>query len=667
MGKQKDGKNNEEKETNLLLNRRSLLECGAALVVSSAVVARANGAPVENALDAKPGEAGRDTGPIENSSYSLHSDTDSSSRVPDFPRSMPLESGPHFDPHATEDYIKSLVEKFLAQVSTRNTEDLVRSFVHDDVLVSTSRHEFFSNIPAATNADGIYRFLGEEFIPDYPTRYVVLENSAYNPLDPAGLSPGDASGALLWPDVMVSAAIVSRWTERIASTPVVAGAGVDNSVIPLTAIYRLTLIWVRQHPVPEDPLGPLVYKIAHLHLSPWKGKFAATLNYQKPDAVEARPYLPQVTHRPEKRPTLPDGSVHYPTPLNSPKPGGSPVHHWPSETFIRDAIALHFGRAKSSIWWIFDGWEVDVEGWGTKNNPANPVHMLGESANFVETAEHYNGLFSAFAPEFTLVSDNAIVAGPFLIQSYHATARVVVDKTKSPGFGEKQIIFHGHTIYKVEKSGKISWRWSNHYNEIWSSQFQHWMKEHRNSVIRDWFPDPFFLIEDSNLLPVVSERDPASVSELYIRDMMFRFFSEMSRGSRSRSVDQRVTEIKEFIQRYFGGGAFDAFYVYPQRKVIDPSDPLDPGLDLLRVDGLYSELSLIGKLLNNLLRYEESYTVMDEIVVCGNYAGVKYHQSFKAEHGASTWKLIRGQAIFEFCNDGSGLIRRAWDNPDESV
>jgi len=29
--------------------------------------------------------------------------------------------------------------------------------------------------------------------------------------------------------------------------------------------------------------------------------------------------------------------------------------------------------------------------------------------------------------------------------------------------------------------------------------------------------------------------------------------------------------------------------------------------------------------------------------------------------------LIRGQAIFEFWNDGSGLIRRAWDNPDESV
>ena len=667
MGKPKDGEYNEENKTNLLLNRRSLLAGGAALVVSSAVVARGTGVPPENVLDAKPGDPARDTSLIENPSDIRLSDAGSAARVPDVLRSMPLEPGAHVDPHATEDYIKNLVEKFLAQVSTRNTEDLVRSFVHNDVLVSTSRHDFFSNVPAITNSDGIYRFLGEEFVPDYPTRYVVLENSAYNPIDPAGLSPGDPSVALQWPDVMVSAAIVSRWTERIASTPVAAGTGADNSVIPLTGIYRLTLIWVRQHPLPEDPLGPLVYKIAHLHLSPWKGKFAATLNYQKPDAVKARPYLPQVTHRPQQRPTLPDGSAHYPTPLNSPKPGGSPVHHWPSETFIRDAIALHFGRAQTSLWWIFDGWEVDVEGWGTKSNPANPVHMLGESANFVDTARHYSGLFSAFAPEFTLVSDNAIVAGPFLIQSYHAAARVVVDKTASPGFGEKQIIFHGQTIYKVDKSGKISWRWSNHYNEIWSSQFQHWIKEHRNSVIRDWFPDPFFLIEDSNILPVVSERDPAAVSELYIRDMMFRFFSEMSRGSRSRPFDQRVTEIKEFIQQYFRGGAFDAFYVYPQKKLIDPSDPLDPRRDMVRVESLYNELSLIGKLLNNLLHYEDSYTVMDEIVVCGNYAGVKYHQSFKADHGASTWRMIRGQAIFEFWNDGSGLIRRAWDNPDESA
>ena len=665
MGKDKDKKDNEKTQQNLRLKRRTLLAGGAALVVSSAVVARGTGVPPESVLDAKPGDAARDTSLIENPSDIRLSDAGSAARVPDVLRSMPLEPGPHFDPHATEDYIKNLVEKFLAQVSTRNTEDLVRSFVHNDVLVSTSRHDFFSNVPAITNSDGIYRFLGEEFIPDYPTRYVVLENSAYNPIDPAGLSPGDPSVALQWPDVMVSAAIVSRWTDRIASTPVAAGTGADNSVIPLTGIYRLTLIWVRQHPLPEDPLGPLVYKIAHLHLSPWKGKFAATLNYHTPDAVKARPYLPQVTHRPQQRPTLPDGSVHYPTPLNSPKPGGSPVHHWPSDTFIRDAIALHFGRAQTSLWWIFDGWEVDVEGWGTKSNPANPVHMLGESANFVDTARHYSGLFSSFAPEFSLVSDNAIVAGPFLIQSYHAAARVVIDKTASPGFGEKQIIFHGQTIYKVDKSGKISWRWSNHYNEIWSSQFQHWIKEHRNSVIRDWFPDPFFLIEDPNLLPVVSERDPAAVSELYIRDMMFRFFSEMSRGSRSRSVDQRVTEIKEFIQQYFRGGAFDAFYVYPQKKVIDPSDPLDPRRDLVRVDSLYNEKSLIGRVLNNLSRYEDSYTVMDDIVVCGNYAGVKYHQSFKADNGASTWRLIRGQAVFEFWNDGSGLIKRAWDNPDE--
>ena len=667
MGKKKDRSDEGNEQANLRLNRRSLLAGGAALAISSSAVARVSSASVKNFLNADLGETARDTGLTVNLVDSPHSGAVPAAVMPEVRRSLSLESGSHVDPHATEDYIKSLVEKFLAQVSTRNTEDIVRSFVHDDVLVSTSRHDFFSNVPATTHADGIYRFLGEEFIPDYPTRYVVIENSAYNPIEPAGLAPAVPSVALQWPDVMVSAAIVSRWTERIASTPVAAGTGAEDSVVPLTGIYRLSLIWVRQHPVPEDPLGPLIYKIAHLHLSPWKGEFAATINYQKPDAVKARPYLPQVTHRPQQRPTLPDGSVNYPTPLNSPKPGGSPVHHWPSETFIRDAIALHFGRAQTSLWWIFDGWEPDVEGWGTKSNPENPVHMLGESANFVDTARHYSGLFSSFAPEFTLVSDNAIVAGPFLIQSYHAAARVVVDKAVSPGFGEKQIIFHGQTIYKLDKSGKISWRWSNHYNEIWSSQFQHWIKEHRNPVIRDWFPDPFFLIEDSNLQPVVSERDPAAVSELYIRDMMFRFFSEFSRGSKSRSVDQRVTEIKEFIQTYFGSGAFESFYVYPQKKVVDPSDPLGSGRDLVRVDSLYSELSLIGRLLNNLSHCEDSYTVMDEIVVCGNYAGVKYHQSFKAHHGASPWRLIRGQAIFEFWNDGSGLIKRAWDNPDESA
>jgi hypothetical protein len=662
MNGQNDTDADKAGQLDILLNRRSLLVGSAALAVASSATARVSGVAMAAPLRSEAVEATVGPALDANMSFSRSGSGALSARLPGSQK-MPAPLAIVSDPHAIEGYIKSLVDKFLSQISTRSTEDIILSFVHNDLLRSACRHELFSTVPNDAHGNEIYNFFGEEFIPDDPTRYVILDNSAYNPTPPP---VSDAKAMeMQWPEVMVSATILSRWTERVTCPPVGSGAASSSSPVPLTGIYRLSLIWVRQHPEPDDPLGPLAYKIANIHLSPWKGQLASTINYQKPAAVKARPFLPQVTHRTHRRPTLSDRSFRYPTPLNSPRPGGGPVHHWPSETFIRDAIALHFGRAQNSLWWIFDGWETDIEGWGTKNNPVNMLHMLGESANLVETAEHYNGLFGSFAPDFDLVSDNAIVAGPYFIQSYHAAARVVVDKAAAVGYGEKQIIFHGQTIYEISRSGKIRWRWSNHYNEIWSSQLQYWIKEHKNPIIRDWFPDPFFLIENSSIKPIASERDPASVSELYIRDTMFRIFGEFRRGRKSRPVDQRVLEIKEFVEQYFRNEAFESFYTYPNKKVIDPSDPMDPKSDLVRVDSLYNEMSLFGRFLNNLIMYDDSYAVIDEIVVCGNYAGIKYHQSFKTDANANSWKLIRGQAIFEFWNDESGLIKRAWDNPDE--
>lgn len=157
-------------------------------------------------------------------------------------------------------------------------------------------------------------------------------------------------------------------------------------------------------------------------------------------------------------------------------PYAKPMGEYPQPEFIRDALRLHFGSAKTIKSNLFLGWDENIIAYGMAATPVDKQTLI----------EFYSAVFANF-PDFTLVSDSLIVAGDMGAHRYHAMGTYM----GGPDATNQKVMFRGQTIYRVNRSGRVIWRNSNHDHAFREAQITYSRDRSLGAVMRSYEPDPF--------------------------------------------------------------------------------------------------------------------------------------------------------------------------------
>ncbi len=312
------------------------------------------------------------------------------------------------------------------------------------------------------------------------------------------------------------------------------------------------------------------------------------------------------------------------TATSSKFPYAIPVGMYPQPEFIRDALRLHFGSALKDKRNLFVGWDPKIVAHGMAPEPIGK----GQLESF------YTAVFSAF-PDFRLVDDSLLVAGNMGAHRYHAMGTY----SGGPDATGEKIMFRGQTIYRVNESGRVDWRISNHDHDFREAQIAFSNPTGPDVAKRSWGPDPYARYDAYTAK--LSNPRAWNQSEEHIRSCI----AEMT-------VAKSNSELTKYWSYYDDGAVIHG---------LDANNPLD-SKSIAALQEVYRSM------------YEavpEIQFVTDELIVCGPYAiqcwyASGHHKGAKYLGAAASGKLIhlREQTIYRF--DENGKICARWINSDQA-
>ncbi len=316
-------------------------------------------------------------------------------------------------------------------------------------------------------------------------------------------------------------------------------------------------------------------------------------------------------------------SVHAAAPPSK-FPYAVPMGEYPQPEFIRDALRLHFGSALEDKRNLFVGFDPQIVAHGMASEP------IGKG----ELEAFYTAVFSAF-PDFHLVDDSLLIAGNMGAHRYHAMGTF----TGGPDATGEKIMFRGQTIYRVNESGRVDWRISNHDHDFREAQIAFSNPTGPEVAKRTWGPDPYARYDAYTAK--LSNQRAWNQSEEYIRNCI----AEMTAAKSSSN-----------IAKYWS--------YYDDEAVIH-------GLDADNPLGSESKVALQQVYRSMYEAVPEIQFITDELIVCGPYAiqcwyASGHHKGAKYLGTAASGKLIhlREQTIYRF--DENGKICERWINSDHA-
>jgi predicted ester cyclase len=305
-------------------------------------------------------------------------------------------------------------------------------------------------------------------------------------------------------------------------------------------------------------------------------------------------------------------------------PYAKPIGVYPQPEFIRDALRLHFGSAKTIKSNLFLGWDEEIVAYGMAPAPVGKQALM----------QFYGGVFAGF-PDFRLVSDSLIVAGDMGAHRYHAMGTY----TGGPEATGQQVMFRGQTIYRINPDGRVTFRFSNHDHGFREAQIAYSRDKSQDAAIRSFEPDPF--LHQPGYAWIVPG-DPNDLQEHVVRRAVQVLTATASQASMPESYWQ----------------------LYRSDATIHGLVPGRP-LDAQPLSALQERQSELRKAMPDL-----TYAT-DELVVCGPYA---IQQSYAWGHHSGSpldghaargnQVLLREQTIYRF--DERCQVSERWINHDNA-
>ena len=305
-------------------------------------------------------------------------------------------------------------------------------------------------------------------------------------------------------------------------------------------------------------------------------------------------------------------------------PYGKPRGQYPQPEFIRDSLRLHFGSALKDKSNLFRGWDENIVAIGMAPSPIGKTQLKS----------FYSAVFREF-PDFRLVDDALLVAGDMGAHRYHALG------THAGGDAPtgKQIMFRGQTIYRVNASGRVVWRHSNHDHNFREAQLAYDENIDDHRLARTWAPDPFE--DEAGLAHAAALHD--GLTERDIRSMIAEMTYEENHPELGLDVFRRYSE---------------------EAKVY--------GL----IEGMPLQPSPLSKLRSRQGEWRNAAPNLKievkELIVCGNFAILSL--DYSGDHSAEPINgkradgdnfVLREQTIFRF--DNNRKIVERWINHDQAL
>ena len=304
-------------------------------------------------------------------------------------------------------------------------------------------------------------------------------------------------------------------------------------------------------------------------------------------------------------------------------PYAAPMGRFPQPEFVRDALRLHFGSALATKSALFRGWDERIVAHGMAPGPVGKAQLM----------EFYTGVFTTF-PDFRLIDDALLVAGDMGAHRYHAVGTLTGGHKPT---GEK-IMLRGQTIYRVNRHGRVTWRFSNHDHAFRESQIAFAAAGNSALTPRTWEPDPF--AAEASYAADAEVWEPLAIPEPQIRKRMAEFFTSLNNPASGLTL-QRAYSAEAVIYGLAAG------------------DPL--GASSLR--DLRSRVASFRDAVPDVQLYS------DDLIVCGPYAIQQYYaagtyrgKSLLNRPATGQRLIARGETIYRF--DGRLRIAEQWINHD---